>query len=118
MIASVHHAYREIAADDGGNARAAERRAIARSIEMMRRAEANGPHSRDAVEALLFTHRLWAVLVEDLANPENRLPVKLRADLISIGLWIMREVEDVRNDGSRGFGALIETSSLILGGLD
>jgi flagellar protein FlaF len=118
MIVSVHQAYREIAADDGAGARSGERHALARSIEMMRRAEESGPSSHDSVEALLYTQRLWSVLVEDLASPDNRLPVKLRADLISIGLWILREVEDIRSGSRRGFKALIDTSTLILGGLD
>ena len=118
MIASAHRAYREVAADDASGARAGERRALARSIELMRRAEESGPSSRDEVEALLHTQRLWSVLVEDLAHPDNRLPVKLRADMISIGLWILREVEDIRSGQRRGFQALIDTSTLILRGLD
>lgn len=118
MIASAHRAYREIAAEDGSGARAGERRALARSIELLHRAEESGHQSRAAVEALLYTQRLWSVLVEDLAHPDNRLPVKLRADMISIGLWILREVEDIRSGARRSFKALIDTSSLIHGGLE
>ncbi len=117
MIGNVHQAYREVAEDDAGAARAAERRAIARSIDMMRRAEERGRNSRESVEALYYVHRLWSVLVEDLASPENRLPPSLRAELISIGLWVLREVDDIRNNDRRGFTGLIETSNVILEGL-
>ena len=61
--------------------------------------------------------RLWAYLIEDLAKPENDLPKPLRADLISVGLWIMREAEQVRLGKSSNFKGLIEVSQLIAEGL-
>jgi flagellar protein FlaF len=60
---------------------------------------------------------LWGVLVEDLAKPENDLPKPLRADLISVGLWIMREAEQIRLGKSENFKGLIEVSTVISEGL-
>ncbi len=56
-------------------------------------------------------------LVEDLANPENALPEELRAALISIGLWIMREAEAIRLGRSDDFSAMIEITAMIRDGL-
>jgi flagellar biosynthesis activator protein FlaF len=52
-----------------------------------------------------------------LAKPENDLPQTLRAELISIGLWIMREAEQIRLETSTNFKGLIEVSTAIRDGL-
>ena len=39
------------------------------------------------------------VFIEDLAIPENGLPDKLRADIISIGLWVVKEADRLREKG-------------------
>ena len=61
--------------------------------------------------------RLWGYLIEDLAKPDNDLPKNLRAELISIGLWIMREAEQIRLEASSNFKGLIEVSTAIRDGL-
>jgi flagellar protein FlaF len=45
------------------------------------------------------------------------LPQALRADLISIGLWIMREAEQIRLEKSANFKGIIEVSAAIRDGL-
>ena len=88
--------YAEVLEETPQTARERERagdRAFDRSAEGRR---GEGQRSRECVEAIYFLRRLWAFLIEDLAKPENDLPKTLRADLISVGLWIMREAEQVR----------------------
>jgi flagellar protein FlaF len=41
--------------------------------------------------ALHKVHRLWAILLNDLAGGQNALPEELKARLISLGLWAQRE---------------------------
>ncbi len=65
----------------------------------------------------MFVRKLWAILVEDLAKTENDLPQQLRADLISIGLWVMREAEQIRLEKSDNFKGIIEVSQTIRDGL-
>ncbi|SJZ82123.1 flagellar biosynthesis regulator FlaF [Consotaella salsifontis] len=110
--------YAEVAQDVCVDARERERQALDRSVELLRRAERNGPRSRDAVEALYVTRNLWAVLIEDLARPENDLPKQLKGDLISIGLWILRQAEAIRLGQSQNFKGLIEISETIRDGLN
>ena len=98
-------------------ARERERQALDRSIELLEAADKVGVRSREAIEALLFVRRLWSVLIEDLADPENDLPQALRADLISIGLWIMREAEQIRLEKSSNFRGIVEVSTVIRDGL-
>ncbi len=109
--------YAEVLDETPQGARQRERQAIEQSIELLQAADKAGAQSREAVEALHFARKLWAILVEDLAKPENDLPQKLRADLISIGLWLMREAEEIRLDRSTNFKGMIEVSESIRDGL-
>ena len=109
--------YAEVLDETPQSARAREREAIERSIELLQTADKAGVQSREAVEALLFVRRLWSVLIEDLAKTENDLPQQMRADLISIGLWVMREAEQIRLEASSNFKGIIEVSTAIRDGL-
>lgn len=110
-------AYNEVLEESPKEERAQERTALERSIVMLEAAQAAGPGSREAVDAILFVRKLWGIFIEDLATPENALPQKLRADLISIGLWVMRESEEIRLGRSANFGGIIDVSRTISEGL-
>ena len=110
--------YADVARDVEVDARERERRALDHSIELLRKAEKSGPRSRDAIEAIYTTRSLWAILVEDLSSSDNGLPEVLRAELISIGLWIMREAEAIRLGRSQNFAGIIEITTLIRDGLN
>ena len=109
--------YHEMAGDNSANGREQERRAFERSIELLETARRNGPRSREAIDALFFVNRLWATLLEDLSLDGNDLPESLKASLISIGIWVLRRVEDIRMGQSEDFSALIDVTRTISGGL-
>jgi flagellar biosynthesis activator protein FlaF len=109
--------YEEIQGEGLAGARENERQAINRSIELLRKAKEAGIRSREAVEALHYLDRLWTLLLDDLAHVENRLPKELKASLISIGIWILREIEALRGERSRDFAGLIDISQIISNGL-
>jgi len=109
--------YAEVLADSGAASRSHERRALEHAIALLSSADAQGRRSREAVEALYFTERLWQVLLDDLASPENALPDELRANLISIGIWMLKEVERIRLEESDDFRGLIEICTNIRDGL-
>jgi flagellar protein FlaF len=109
--------YEEVLSDAGSRRRENERLAIEQSVTLLKSAEKAGPNSREAVDAICFLNRLWAFLLEDLAKPDNALPEEVRAKLISIGIWILREAQSVSDGKSRNFAGLIEISNLIAEGL-
>ena len=109
--------YAEVLEETPQTARERERLAIEHCIKLLKEAQDCGPQSREAIDAIYFTRKLWAFFIEDLAKRENDLPKQLRADLISIGLWIMRESEEIRLGKSTNFKGLIDVSELIVGGL-
>ena len=43
------------------------------------------------VAALHTNHKLWSVLLMDLASPTNSLPRELRGRLASLAIWVQRE---------------------------
>ena len=109
--------YSEMAADTTACIRENERLAFERSIALLKAAQAGGRGSRQSVDALLFTNRLWSLLLEDLAEEGNGLPDTLKASLISIGIWVLRRTEDIRQGKTEDFAALIEVSESIHKGL-
>lgn len=92
--------YSEIEQDSQIDAKERERILLDRSIDLLSRAIEEGPKSMVAIEAVHFTTRLWTFLLEDLADPANGLSEELRASLISIGIWIVRECEAIRQEAS------------------
>lgn len=109
--------YAEILDDSSSATRSSEREAFERALALLRAAQPEGPRSREGIEALHFVHRLWTLLMEDLASPQNDLPKELRAGLISTGIWVLREVDSLRRGESDDLPGLIEMHEIILKGL-
>jgi flagellar protein FlaF len=109
--------YAEIQTDSVADAKDRERQLLTRSIDLLANARRKGPASPETVEAIHFLNRVWTSFIEDLGSAENELPVELRANLISIGLWLLREGEEVRQGRSDNFEGLIEVSQIIRDGI-
>jgi flagellar biosynthesis activator protein FlaF len=109
--------YNEVLDESPKQAREHERTALDKSIALLLEAQQKGASSREAVEAIYFVRKLWGIFIEDLAKAENGLPPKLRADLVSVGLWMMRESEEIRHGRSTNFAGLIDVSRTISEGL-
>ncbi|WP_306118284.1 MULTISPECIES: flagellar biosynthesis regulator FlaF [unclassified Roseitalea] len=109
--------YAEIEADALASSREREQQLLDQSIALMQRAIEQGPQSMAAVEAMHFTVRIWTHLLNDLAGPENELSDELRAGLISIGIWILREAEAVRQGDSDNIGEILDITRIIRDGL-
>lgn len=109
--------YAEIEEDSPADARERERQLLDQSLELLTKANAEGPNSFARVEAIHFTIRLWSMLLEDLASPDNALPKELRANLISIGIWILREADKVRKNESDNIAGILDITKIIRGGM-
>jgi flagellar protein FlaF len=109
--------YNEVIEDSPQVMRAHERHAMDRVIELLRAARARGPGTREVVEALYYLRRLWAIFLDDLNNPENELPDQLRAGIISIGIWMNKEIDRVRAGQTTDLTAMIEINEIIRDGL-
>ncbi|HVZ99080.1 MAG TPA: flagellar biosynthesis regulator FlaF [Caulobacterales bacterium] len=67
-------------------------------------------------EALDFNRRLWNVLSADCATEGNKLPPVLRAQIISLALWVSRYSSQVLRDGAE-IDPLIDVNRSMMEGL-
>ena len=67
------------------------------------------------VEALNANKRMWDVFVEDVGMAGNQLPRELRADIVSLGIWVGRKRPHL--DGRGDLSALISINRAISRGL-
>lgn len=79
--------------DSGLEARSREQRALNHGIGLLRKVQAGELTLPEQNDAFVYIRDLWILFVQDLSNPRNGLPEQLRAQLISIGLWIVKEAE-------------------------
>ncbi|MFT3997250.1 MAG: flagellar biosynthesis regulator FlaF [Asticcacaulis sp.] len=68
------------------------------------------------MDALDWNRRLWSVLGTDCALPGNGLPEGLRAQIISLSIWVNRHTSMVMR-GQEDMTPLIEVNRLIMQGL-
>jgi flagellar protein FlaF len=109
--------YAEVVDESPREVRAREHQAMDRAIQLLRTAQEKGPGTREVVEALFYLRRLWSIFMEDLSHPENELPEQLRAGLISIGIWINKEIERIRTGKTKDLTPMIEINEIIRDGL-
>lgn len=109
--------YAEIMEDGVADSKNRERQVLDRSIALMEAAKQQNGYSREAIEAVYFTRRLWIRFIEDLRAPENQLNEELRANLISIAIWILNETEKIRKRESSNFQGIIDITTIIRDGL-
>jgi flagellar protein FlaF len=69
------------------------------------------------MDVLDWNRRLWSTLAADCARPTNQLPEGLRANIISLSLWVNRHTSAIMR-GDDGFGPLIEVNKLMMQGLE
>ena len=109
--------YAEVVEDSPREMRAREHDAMGRGVDLLEAARKSGAGSREADEALSYLRRLWSIFIDDLGSRGNDLPEDLRAQLISIGIWIIKETERLRTGATKSFDDLIEINAIIRDGL-
>jgi flagellar protein FlaF len=110
-------AYNDVIEDSHQTLRARERAAMDRVIAMLRAAQEKGPQSRELIDALFYLRRLWMIFIDDLNDPNNELPAQLRAGIVSIGVWMMKEIDRVRGGVTNDLTPMIEINELVRNGL-
>jgi len=96
------------------NPRQTEYRAFAIFTRALEEAEAKGPVA--VVKAVADNNQLWCTLQMDLASEANQLPKELRAQLLSISLWVNRYSAEAMK-GEASLEPLITVNKQIMEGL-
>lgn len=109
--------YAEVVEDAPKECRQREYEVFERAIDLLKAAEGLPARSPEILDATEFLQRLWTAFVQDLAHQDNELPDKLKAQLISIGFWVMRESSRVALGEHNNLTALIDINTMIQEGL-
>ncbi len=70
----------------------------------------------ERMEALDWNRRMWSVLAADCSVEGNGLPVQVRANIISLSIWVNKHTSLVMR-GNEEIGPLIEINRIIMQGL-
>ncbi|HKT54439.1 MAG TPA: flagellar biosynthesis regulator FlaF [Caulobacteraceae bacterium] len=68
------------------------------------------------IKALDWNRRMWMTLAADCSRPTNALPPQLRAQIISLSMWVGRHSSAVMRQ-EEDFEALIEINRIMMQGL-
>lgn len=110
--------YDEIIEDGSEEERSRERDAFDEAIRLLEVAMREGVGTAAATQALYFSEQLWTILIEDLVNPGNALPEATRASIVSIGIWVIKEVELIRKGQSTDLEGIQSINAIIRDGLN
>ncbi len=68
------------------------------------------------IDALDWNRRLWSTLATDCSDPGNAMPMALRAQIISLSLFVNKHSSAIMRDGET-FDVLIDLNRAIMQGL-
>ncbi|MCF3932487.1 flagellar biosynthesis regulator FlaF [Acuticoccus sp. M5D2P5] len=94
-----------------------ERIAFDQGLTLMEQARATPQSPALALEASRYMQTLWGHLIRDLSHPANDLSDELKGNLISIGLWTIKETDAIIAGKGENWGPLIEINRTIRDGI-
>lgn len=78
----------------------------------------NAPHDKvNRVKTIYHVGRVWNYFMKELASPENAMPNELKAQLISIGIFILKHLDKMRDEPTANFQPLREITATLQKGL-
>jgi flagellar protein FlaF len=83
---------------------------------LMEAAETPADDFKTRIKALDWNRRLWMTLAADCARPNNALAADLRAQIISLSMWVGRHTSAVVRQ-EEAFEPLIEINRIMMQGL-
>ena len=98
------------------NPRATEYRLFGQVTGALIDVRKNGVKGGQLAEALDWNRRVWRTLASDCMDDRNRLPKGVRAQIVSLSLWIARYSKSVLREGAP-VDPLIDVNRTIMQGL-
>jgi len=83
---------------------------------LMEAAKADPADLAARMDALDWNRRMWSALATDCASPDNSLPAPVRAQIISISLWVSKHTSAVMRREEE-FDPLIDINRIVMQGL-
>lgn len=79
--------------------RQAEAMAFIKAAVMMEEAKSKYKDKDLLMQALRFNQLFWTILQADIADPENQLPGAIKANIMSLSLFVDKQVKKVIQSG-------------------
>ncbi len=98
------------------NPRATEYRIFGKITGALIEAQKKGAKPGPLAEALDWNKRLWRTLANDCLDDRNRLPKEIRANIVSLSLWVAKYSKKVSREGAP-IDPLIQVNRTIMQGL-
>lgn len=112
-----HMRYSDVVEESGVSARERESALFSRCIEKLEEVQVHNIDSSMVIDTANFIERFWLTLIEDLGREDNHLSHDLKASIISIGIYVMKEMANLRNGDSVDIETLIDISRSLRDGL-
>lgn len=88
------------AATQAEEPREREYRAFGQATAGLVRIKEENPPLSVVLEAIDANRRLWNLLSADCAAPDNKLPISMRGQIISLAMWVARYSREVLREGA------------------
>jgi len=89
-----------------------------KAVRLLDRAHNFPENKRLLAEALTYTRKLWTVVQADLKDPTNKLEENLKADLLSLSLYVDQEcLTAIEKPHQQALQGLIDVNKNVAGGL-
>jgi len=98
------------------NPRNAEYRLFGQVTGALIDAQSAGAKGVALIDAIDWNRRLWSTLAVDCMDEGNQLPKPLRAQIVSLSLWVTKYSSQVMQQGA-SLGPLIDINRTIMQGL-
>jgi len=99
------------------NPRNAEYRLFGQVTGALMDAQSAGAKGTSLIDAIDWNRRMWSTLAVDCLNDGNQLPRELRAQIISLSLWVTKYSSQVMQEGA-SLEPLIDINRTIMQGLN
>lgn len=87
------------------------------TLALIEASKADPTDLQTRIGAIDWNRRLWGALASDCSRNDNALPESLRAQIISLSLWVSRHSSAVMRR-EEGFEPLIDVNRIIMQGLN
>lgn len=96
--------------------RSAEYRLFGQVTGALMEAQSTGARGAQLIDAIDWNRRMWSTLAVDCMDSANQLPQELRAQIVSLSLWVGKYSSEVMQRGA-SLDPLIEVNRTIMQGL-
>jgi flagellar protein FlaF len=98
------------------NLRSTEYRIFGKITGALIEVQKTGAKLGPLAEAIDWNRRLWRTLADDCLDDRNQLPKELRANIVSLSLWVTKYSKKVTKEGAP-IDPLIQVNRTIMQGL-